>query len=47
MSEAQKSTEYKQFKYLIDGFPRNIQETEVFEDMVGEPDAVLWFNASE
>jgi len=47
MSEAKRMDGYANCKFLIDGFPRNIQETEVFEHMVGEPDSVLWFNASE
>jgi adenylate kinase family enzyme len=33
--------------YLIDGFPRAQDQAEYFEKVVGPPDSVLYFNASE
>jgi len=47
MTEAKRDKSYPHAKFLIDGFPRNITETEVFEAIVGEPDSVLYFNAPE
>ena len=47
MTEAKRDRSYPHAKFLIDGFPRTITETEVFEALVGEPDSVLYFNAPQ
>jgi len=33
--------------YLIDGFPRAVDQAQHFEKIIGAPNTVLYFNASE
>jgi len=33
--------------YLIDGFPRAVDQAQHFEKIIGAPDTVLYFNTSE